>query len=78
MKLCQFWRDKKWPYVFAIFLAFVIAMLTWLMLTLVSVGLTDPVRLSICGGIFLLVFMGMSTYMTRCMRRHFTHQEGIS
>nr|VFK17967.1 MAG: hypothetical protein BECKLFY1418C_GA0070996_103714 [Candidatus Kentron sp. LFY] len=72
MKLCRSCTKNGWPYLLAFFIAGFVCLLTWL--TLSTEDISNEIKL-LCSAIaFLVVFIGLLSYMLMCMKRHCGHQ----
>lgn len=71
MKLCRQCSRSLLPFIMVIFVAGVIAFLTWL--TLAYSQLSEIQVIAGTGGVFLAVATTMLHYVLSCMRRHCSH-----
>nr|VFJ94680.1 MAG: hypothetical protein BECKH772A_GA0070896_1007514 [Candidatus Kentron sp. H]VFJ94962.1 MAG: hypothetical protein BECKH772B_GA0070898_1006914 [Candidatus Kentron sp. H]VFK01833.1 MAG: hypothetical protein BECKH772C_GA0070978_1007314 [Candidatus Kentron sp. H] len=63
--------NSKWPYVFVVFLATFVSLLTWLTLATEDLSTTTKVTSSL--GAFFVVSIILLSYVVTCLRRHCGH-----
>nr|VFK78841.1 MAG: hypothetical protein BECKSD772D_GA0070982_102710 [Candidatus Kentron sp. SD] len=71
MKFCQSCTKNGWPYLLALFIATFVSLLTWL--TLSTEDISSEIKLLCTACAFLVIFLGLLSYMLTCMRRHCAH-----
>lgn len=71
IKMCCKSCDSKWLYLFIVFIASFVSLLTWL--TLATEDLSFTTKMTGSAGAFLLVLLLLFFYMAMCLRRHCTH-----
>jgi hypothetical protein len=71
MKLCPQCNGSPWPFVMVLFMASLLAFVTWLMLTFAG---ADPLQASVGTALaFFAVGGTMLHYVLACMKRHCRH-----
>nr|VFK08367.1 MAG: hypothetical protein BECKLPF1236A_GA0070988_1001627 [Candidatus Kentron sp. LPFa]VFK25023.1 MAG: hypothetical protein BECKLPF1236C_GA0070990_1001825 [Candidatus Kentron sp. LPFa] len=73
MKLCRSCGKNGWPYLFVFFIAGFVSLLTWLTLSTEDISL--EIKLLCSSVAFLVIFVGLLSYMLTCIRRHCGHGE---
>lgn len=71
MKLCPQCNGSPWPFVMVLFMASLLAFVTWLMLSFAG---ADPMQAAVGTAVaFVAVGATMLHYVLACMKRHCRH-----
>jgi len=77
MKLCRSCNKNGWPYFLVFFLACFVSLLTWLTLSAEADDVSIGIKLLCSASAFLVIFIGLLSYMITCMRRHCGHDHAM-